>query len=97
MAGRKKKATKKYNHEDEVNHPAHYQGNKIEVIEFLEDHFADRPHEWNVVKYLARARKKGKELQDLEKGLWYLERRIHLLKVGAGLEKPRRPNDLRRK
>lgn len=73
---------------DQVNHPSHYQG-KIEVIEFLEDHFMDRPHEWNAVKYLSRANRKGKELEDLEKAIWYIRRKISLLK-GNG----KRPNEM---
>ena len=38
-------------------------------------------HLGNTVKYISRAGKKGtdKELQDLKKALWYLERRIQNL------------------
>ena len=75
-----------------VNHPAHYNAGKIEVIEFLEDQFMDRPHEWNAVKYCARANKKGREVEDLEKAIWYLRRKIALLKGNAP-----RPNDMNKR
>lgn len=63
-----------------VNHPAHYNAGKYEVIDVIED--------WdlgfnlgNTIKYIARAEHKGKELEDLEKALWYLKRRIEQVKV----------------
>jgi hypothetical protein len=66
-----------------VNHPQHYGGVEntyevIKVIEALEMDF----HLGNTFKYIARAGKKGtdKEIQDLEKALWYLQRKIDLLK-----------------
>lgn len=74
---------------DNVNHPKHYNAGKIEVIEFLEDQFMNRPHEWNAVKYLARADKKGREAEDLEKAIWYIRRKLELLTTN-----PRRPNDM---
>lgn len=67
--------------EDVVNHPSHYTKGKIEVIDFIEDQKLDY-HEGNAVKYIARAKHKGNELQDLKKAVWYLNRRIE------GLEKP---------
>ena len=67
-----------------VNHPQHYGGENnpyevIKVIEALEMDF----HLGNTFKYIARAGKKGtdKELQDLEKALWYLQRKIELVKT----------------
>lgn len=65
--------------DDQVNKPSHYTQGKIEVIEFIEDQKLDY-HLGNVVKYISRARYKGKELQDLEKALWYLTRYIELKK-----------------
>lgn len=66
-----------------VNHPQHYGGESntyevIKVIEALEMDF----HLGNTFKYITRAGKKGsdKEIQDLEKALWYLQRKIDLLK-----------------
>lgn len=63
---------------DMVNHPPHYTTGKIEVIDFIRDQQFDYL-EGNVVKYVARARHKGKELQDLKKAAWYLNRRIEEL------------------
>ena len=68
---------------EHVNHPPHYGGVEntyevIKVIEALEMDF----HLGNTFKYIARAGKKGsdKEIQDLEKAMWYLQRKIDLLK-----------------
>lgn len=77
---------------ENVNHPAHYNQGKIEVIEFLEDKFMAEPHLWNAVKYLSRAGKKdpAKFVEDCKKAIWYIERRIEL----HTQEKPRRPNEM---
>lgn len=65
-----------------VNHPSHYGGenNPYEAIKVIEAWDLDF-HLGNTVKYISRAGKKGvdKELQDLKKALWYLERRIENL------------------
>ena len=68
------------NEGDCVNHPSHYTTGRIEVIDFIEDQQLGF-HEGNVVKYVARARHKGNELQDLEKALWYLQRRVLQLSI----------------
>lgn len=60
---------------DTVNHPPHYTFGKIEVIDAIED-WRLGFHEGNVVKYVARARHKGRELEDLKKAAWYLDRHI---------------------
>lgn len=75
--------------QDQVNHPTHYNKGKIECIEYLEDQFMNRPHEWNAVKYITRADSKGREVEDLEKAIWYLRRKISLLQ-GTG----KRPNQM---
>jgi hypothetical protein len=66
-----------------VNHPQHYGGveNTYEVIKVIEALDMDF-HLGNTFKYIARAGKKGtdKEIQDLEKAMWYLQRKIDLLK-----------------
>jgi len=62
-----------------VNHPDHYQGNKFEVIDIIED-FQLGFHLGNVVKYVLRAGKKDATVQELEKAKWYLDRYIQLLK-----------------
>ena len=61
-----------------VSHPNHYnQG--IEAIDIIES--------WNlnfslgnVIKYILRSPYKGKQIEDLEKAKWYLEREISRLK-----------------
>lgn len=63
---------------DSVDHPAHYGGDTvyeaIKVIEAWELDFCLG----NTVKYISRAGKKdaAKELEDLKKAAWYLQRRI---------------------
>lgn len=60
---------------DQVNHPGHYTFGAIEVIDAIEA-WGLGFHDGNVVKYVARARHKGTELQDLKKARWYLDRLI---------------------
>lgn len=64
---------------EHVNHPTHYQGeNGIETIEIIRHYTCDIA---NALKYLMRAGKKPemgmddaeKEMEDLEKALWYVE------------------------
>lgn len=66
---------------DIVNHPAHYTDGKIEVIEFIEDKNLDFCL-GNAVKYISRSGKKdpAKEVEDLEKAIWYIKRKIKQLK-----------------
>lgn len=70
--------------EDMVNHPNHYGGedNVYEVIKVCEAWELDKDaYLFNVVKYVARAGKKdvNKEIEDLKKAKFYLDRRIKLL------------------
>ena len=62
---------------DVVNHPSHYTDGKIEVIDFIEQKNLNF-HRGNAVKYIARAGKKDpeKEVEDLRKAVWYLNREI---------------------
>lgn len=60
---------------DQINNPPHYTKGKIEVIDFIEDQQLSY-HLGNVCKYICRAPHKGKELEDLKKALWYLNRYI---------------------
>ena len=62
---------------DAVNHPSHYTDGKIEVIDFIEQKNLNF-HRGNAVKYIARAGKKDpeKEVEDLRKAVWYLNREI---------------------
>ena len=66
---------------DSVNHPSHYTDGKIEVIDFIEDKKLNF-HRGNAVKYIARAGKKNpeKEVEDLKKAAWYINREIERLK-----------------
>lgn len=67
---------------DMVNHPAHYNHGKIEVIDVIED--------WNLnfnlgsaVKYIGRADHKNNPIEDLEKAAWYLQREIARRRKGV--------------
>ncbi|WP_280485403.1 DUF3310 domain-containing protein [Nocardia cyriacigeorgica] len=66
---------------DNINHPSHYAdgwSNGAEVIDITENLSFNRG---NAVKYLARAGKKDpdRELEDLKKARWYVEREIQRL------------------
>ena len=65
---------------DPVNHPKHYTDGRIEVIEYIEDKNLGFCL-GNAIKYISRAGKKekDKEIQDLRKATWYIERRIYEL------------------
>jgi hypothetical protein len=54
--------------------PLHYQAS-IEPIDLI-DAFQLNFNEGNVIKYVARARRKGERLADLKKALWYLSREV---------------------
>lgn len=76
---------------EQVNHPQHYGGKNnpyeaIKVIEAWELGF----NLGNTVKYISRAGKKGtdKELQDLNKALWYLDREVN--NKSGNVDKPHR-------
>lgn len=78
------KANNSYCHDalvdwESVNHPKHYTDGKIEVIDFIEDKKLPY-HLGNVIKYVCRAGKKDplKEVEDLQKAQWYLERYIEI-------------------
>lgn len=70
---------------DKVNSPNHYKSdnNKFEVIDIIE-FFNLNFHRGNVLKYLLRSGKKAeegyevteKEIEDLEKAIWYLRREV---------------------
>jgi len=67
---------------DPINHPAHYTYSAIEPIDAIEA-WELGFHLGNVVKYIARAGRKGSEVQDLKKARWYLDRAIHKLEQGT--------------
>ena len=59
----------------EVNHPKHYVSHPsgVECIQVTEHmNFCLG----NAIKYIWRADLKGKDIQDLEKAVWYLQREI---------------------
>ena len=75
---------------DNVERPAHYAGTKIEVIDYIEDKNLGFCL-GNAVKYISRAGHKldydgqdciEKEVEDLKKAIWYLNRRIYELEQG---------------
>ena len=76
-----------------INHPNHYGGveNVYEVIKVCEAWELDQDaYLFNVVKYVARAGKKdpSKELEDLKKAAFYLNRKINNLEeLDNGLKK----------
>lgn len=65
---------------DNVKNPSYYNRGKIEVWEFIEDQGLDY-HTGNAVKYIARAGYKdpSKEVEDLQKAITFLERKIKVL------------------
>ena len=70
--------------DDPIDHPEHYTNGDIECIEAIEA--AMDPKEYKgylrgqIFKYVWRCELKGKEIQDLEKADWYLNRLIDYLK-----------------
>lgn len=78
------KATLKLLSENEsINHPEHYGGdNTYEAIKVIEAWNLDFSL-GNTIKYISRAGKKdkSKEIEDLKKALWYLDRKIKTLEL----------------
>lgn len=74
------KALKIISEAETVNHPTHYNDGKIEVIEYIEDKKLGFCL-GNAIKYISRAGKKDptKEVEDLQKAIWYIERHIKTL------------------
>jgi hypothetical protein len=69
---------------DKINHPAHYNYGKIEVIDFIEDQNLGFSL-GNVIKYVCRSGRKpnNQALEDLRKALWYLSREISSIADGG--------------
>ena len=71
---------------DMVNHPAHYTAGSVECIDALESMsvgYQDTIQAalaWQVVKYIWRSPLKGKQLEDLQKAQFYLNRLIEKVK-----------------
>ena len=70
------------NTNDPVNHPSHYTQGKIECIDFILDKNMNFCR-GNAIKYIVRAGLKdpSKEVEDLEKAVFYLSREIESLKA----------------
>ena len=68
----------------EVNHPNHYisPNGKYEVLDII-DEWDFHYHIATVVKYIFRARYKGKELTDYKKARFHLDRYIQILEERA--------------
>lgn len=66
---------------DPVNHPSHYCRGGIEVLDAIEAWGLDY-HRGNAIKYIARAGHKdpAKEAEDLRKAIFYLRRKIDLVR-----------------
>jgi hypothetical protein len=64
-----------------VDHPHHYGGknNPYEAIKVIEAWKLDFCI-GNAVKYISRAGKKQNEIEDLEKAIWYIKRKVERLK-----------------
>ena len=77
---------------DPVNRPAYYTDSNIEVIDYIEDKKLGFCL-GNAIKYISRAGKKkdngrdmiDKEIEDLKKAIWYINRRIFELKKGCDI------------
>ncbi len=66
---------------DPVNHPNHYTSHPsgVEVIQITEHmNFCLG----NAIKYILRAEHKGKQIEDLKKAVWYINREIERLENG---------------
>ena len=83
---KKKQAQEQSDHKqtmDMVNHPPHYNKAGIETIDAIKA-MTDTGFQYylqgNIMKYLWRYERKGKELEDLKKAQWYLDRLIDEVK-----------------
>lgn len=63
---------------EQVNHPAHYQGNGIECIDAMMAAFGATEVasfcKLNAFKYIWRSLNKGKCIEDIDKAIWYLNK-----------------------
>ena len=72
------------NIEDNVNHPQHYIApNGIECIQAIEAALGNKGTiaycKGNALKYIFRSDKKGKEKEDIQKAMWYLQYVLNLI------------------
>ena len=68
-----------------VSKPKHYTNSKYEAIDIIQDKMTQEEYRGylrgNVLKYLLRFPHKNGGAEDLQKGLWYLERLISWVKI----------------
>ena len=67
---------------EQINNPDYYGGaeNIYEAIKVIEAWDLDFCL-GNVIKYIARAGKKGDAVQDLKKAKWYLDRKLEIINL----------------
>lgn len=72
---------------DMVNHPKHYTSHPsgIEVIQITEHMTFNLG---NAIKYIMRSELKGKQLEDLDKAIWYIQREKQRILKEQGAELP---------
>ena len=65
---------------DPVKGPSHYLKDRLfEPVKVIEDWYLNY-HLGNALKYISRAGRKGDVIQDIEKAIWYLRRRLEVEK-----------------
>ena len=78
---------------DNVNHPSHYcDGRKYEPVDVILDWDLDYLL-GNAVKYISRCGRKGTPddaIVDLEKAVWYIQKRIAIMRSCSGTVEPPR-------
>ena len=78
---------------DNVNHPSHYcDGRKYEPVDVILDWDLDYLL-GNAVKYISRCERKGTAddaIVDLEKAVWYIQKRIAIMRSCSGTVEPPR-------
>lgn len=66
--------------EDNINHPSHYTNGDIECIDAIKASMCTVEFlgylKGNIMKYLWRYRLKGREIEDLKKAQWYLDKLV---------------------
>ena len=64
-----------------VDRPSHYNHGAYETIDVIEDWNLDF-NCGNAIKYISRHMHKGTAVRDIEKAIWYLQRRLNNLRGG---------------
>lgn len=78
-----KETQESQNKVDNVNHPAHYTFGTIETIEYIHSTLGNEGcYDYcigNALKYISRAKHKGKWSEDIKKSQWYLNYALTLI------------------